>query len=135
MWHYTAQPVPGHPPGWLYAARREEPDTAPLWHPVGYCADHTPHPTEAQARECYRRWQQDHVVVPQPADPGNLPDWRPCRAPTGDYGRCGRLTRHAAVPPDAWPPAPLCGLHLTRGDAYAALTLTGPRATDHWTDP
>ena len=89
-------------------------------YPLGYCAEHEPHATEAEARECYARYQRDHIKF----DRGTW-SWTGCNAegcdnPTRSAARCG-----------AYKMVALCDEHLTTEHAIKALRLDEP-AGDAW---
>ena len=90
-------------------------------HPIGYCTEHAPHATEAEARECYARWQRDHVAK------GGRCSW------TGCYVRgCSNPAREGwHIEADAYSLAILCDEHDDREHAIEALGLNGP-AGDRW---
>lgn len=90
-------------------------------HPIGYCAEHAPHASEADARECYARWQRDHVQR------DGLWSWSTCRVP-----QCPNPSRHGwAIEGDPYSMAILCDEHDDREHAIEALGLNGP-AGDRW---
>ena len=100
-------------------------------HPLGYCADHEPHDTELEARECYARYQRDHIRLDR--GPTN---WQDCMAGrTGDRAttvRCPNPTKHYAdIEHDGYHLVPLCPDHMTVEEAVKALHLDGP-AGDAW---
>jgi hypothetical protein len=100
--------------GWHYvsASRRGG-------YPLGYCAEHSPHPTEVEARECYARWQRDHVRL------DGRCSWTSC-------SRCPNpANRYAYVEGDGYTSAALCDQHLTLEPAVQAMHLDGP-AGDAW---
>jgi hypothetical protein len=95
--------------GWHYTRMRD----GEVW-PLGDCANHPPHATEDEARDCYTRYLLDHQVHLD----GSWGDtWRHCRAEG-----CGKLTnRFGRV--GVWGIAntwPLCDAHRTR-EVIAAL--------------
>ena len=113
--------------GWHYvsASRRGG-------YPIGFCADHPPHPTEEEARACYTAYEVEKIQLGT-----QLGDWSGCAALVDTEGEgeqvpCDRPTKTAAVV--ATPHgtlAALCAAHLTLEDAVKALGLTGP-AGDAW---
>lgn len=89
-------------------------------HPIGYCAEHAPHATEHEARECYSRWQRDHVKLD--GKTSNWTDCRECKGPTKQYAR---------IEDDGYHLATLCAEHLTIDLAVKHLDLAGA-AGDSW---
>lgn len=90
-------------------------------HPIGYCAEHGPHDTEAEARECYGRYLRDQVRLDKPhtwswgtCDYG-LDSETPCKNPANNGAHSG-----------PWAMALLCDEHFNREDAVTALGLDGP---------
>jgi hypothetical protein len=120
MWHKTAVQLEAtelYPGGWHYAQ---------LWKsgggPIGYCRDHPPHETEAEARWCYTTYQRDNIVLD-----GAKYGWTSCEAkdcpnPT----QSGATIRH-----DGYATTALCPEHMNYPDAVTALGLEGP-AGDSW---
>lgn len=89
-------------------------------HPIGHCADHDPHPTESDARQCYARYQRDNIVLD-----ATLGSWTSCAI-------CGAPTKTAAkIRYNGFNIAPLCVDHLSTEHAAAALGL-GDTAGDSW---
>lgn len=91
-------------------------------HPIGYCRDHEPHPTEAEARECYGRYLRDSIRL----NAGSC-SWGGCTAkdcpnPTQAYASWGD---------DGYGMTPLCPEHMTVEGVIAAEQLEGP-AGDSW---
>jgi hypothetical protein len=86
-------------------------------YPIGYCADHEPHPTEAEARECYAKWRRDHVGLDI-----RYADWTGCAI-------CDAPTKKAAGVQYDYATAALCDEHLTHENAVTALHLD---AGDSW---
>lgn len=115
MRHHTAHQLPEG--GWHYASTHRRGG-----YPLGYCRDHEPHATEAEARECYSQWQRDHLVL-------NDGDW--------SWGNCevkgckNPANKAARIEGDAYLAASLCPEHMTREHAIAALDIGGP-AGDAW---
>lgn len=92
-------------------------------YPLGYCAEHAPHPTEDEARECYRRWQRDHIRLDVRSS-----SWHGCEAEG-----CDQPTRqHAGIEGDGYHGASLCPEHLTVEHAVKALGLDDDRVGDAW---
>lgn len=90
-------------------------------HPVGYCRDHAPHPTEAEARECYAQYQRDRV-----REHGTT-SWTNC-----SHAGCGAPARRRfEIEGDGYAAAVLCDEHATIENARTALRLDGP-AGDSW---
>lgn len=115
MRHYTAAQK-GDGPGWHYVSLGRTGG-----YPLGYCADHEPHPTEAEARECYARWQRDHVRL------GSKWSWTSCDMPD-----CPKpANRGAKIEGDGYHLATLCDEHLTVENAVIAMGLDQP-AGDSW---
>jgi hypothetical protein len=103
--------------GWHYVRANRRTGT----YPIGYCRDHGPHPTEAEARECYSAFRRDNVRF------GNLGDWSGCR-----IEGCDKPTkRFAAVRYDGFNCEPLCEDHETAEFAALALGLNAP-AGNSW---
>jgi hypothetical protein len=89
-------------------------------HPLGYCAEHAPHATETEARECFGQWQRDHVTLD-----GKLISWTDCRV-------ChGPTKQYASIEGDGYRLLPLCAEHLTKERAIAGLDIAGA-AGDAW---
>lgn len=115
MNHLTAAQK-GEGGGWHYVSLNRRTGGYPL----GYCAEHEPHPTEQEARECYGQWMRDHIVLD-----GRLSGWsdcRVCKGPTKKYAR---------VDGDGYRMATLCEAHLTQDDAVKQLHIEGA-AGDAW---
>ena len=97
------------------------------WHycvgqsPIGYCSEHSPHATEAEARECYGRWQRDHVVLDGKCS------WTSCRVKGCD----APANRYARIEGRGYDMATLCTEHLDIEHAVVALRIDGP-AGDSW---
>lgn len=91
-------------------------------HPIGYCAEHEPHPTEVEARECYSRWQREHITLNHRAS-----NWNSCRVKG-----CDNPARNIAeVEGDSYTMTILCDEHFTTEHAIQALHLDEP-AGDRW---
>lgn len=83
--------------GWHYIKLNKRSGTRP----VGYCADHPPHATEAEARECYRQYELDN------AREGKLSDQMlKCRV-CGEYTEGFMEVGHTQM-------VVLCDVHRTR---------------------
>lgn len=119
MRHLTAHQLPEG--GWHYASTHRRGG-----YPLGYCRDHEPHPTEAEARECYSQWQRDHLVL----DDGNW-SWGNCEHREGQTRCKSPANKAARIEGDGYQMALLCPEHMTRGHAIAALGIDGP-AGDSW---
>ncbi len=116
MQHHTAHKL-SDGSGWHYAATSRRGGR-----PLGYCAEHDPHATEAEARECYSRWLRDHIVF----DEGTW-SWSGCNAEG-----CDQPTRSAArVTGYDVNMATLCDQHLNAETAVKTLRLDAP-AGDAW---
>lgn len=103
--------------GWHYASASRRGG-----YPLGYCAEHAPHATEQEARECYARWQRDHVRLDV-----RLGNWSGC-----EVSGCDKPTKQGAeIQGDGYHLATLCEEHLTKEHAYEALGLSEP-AGDAW---
>lgn len=90
---------------------------------LGYCAEHEPHATEAEARECYRRWQCDNIVLGE----GKW-SWGSC-----EVRGCDNPARNGArIKGDGYHLALLCDEHNDREHAVVALGLEDDRAGDAW---
>lgn len=91
-------------------------------YPLGYCADHEPHATEAEARECYAQYQRDHIVLDAWKH-----NWCGC-----EVDGCGNPTKSSAkIEGDAYRMAALCPEHMSIEHAVKALGIDGP-AGDAW---
>jgi hypothetical protein len=116
MRHHTAAQK-GESGGWHYVSLSRHGG-----HALGYCAEHEPHVTEQDARECYAKYQRDRVRLD-----GQWADWTGCEV-TG----CDAPTKaHARIEGDGFHTASLCAEHLTREHAIDVLGLNGP-AGDAW---
>jgi hypothetical protein len=117
MRHHTAVPL-ADGSGYHYASVHPRRGGYPL----GYCAEHPPHPTEEEARECYAQYRRDHVALDNA-----LGDWSGC-----EVDDCDVPTKTAAtIRGDGFALAALCAEHLTHEHAVAVLKLDGP-AGDAW---
>lgn len=117
MRHLTAHQLPEG--GWHYASTHRTGG-----YPLGYCAEHEPHATEDEARECYRRWQRDHVKL----DDGGKWSWGNCHVKGCDNPARNGVT----IEGDGYALAFLCDEHHDREHALTALGLDGDRAGDAW---
>lgn len=119
MRHQTARQLErdGQIMGWHYVSASSRGG-----YPLGYCAEHPPHETEQQARECYAKYQRDHVRL----DRKTL-NWCGC-----EYQDCDKPTKTGAdIMYDGYHLAMLCEEHLTKDCAIEALGLSEP-AGDAW---
>lgn len=92
-------------------------------HPLGDCANHAPHATEAEARECYGEYLRSQVYL----DERGRWSWGGC-----DVKGCPNPSQRAArCRADAYVMAMLCDEHWTVEDAIKAMDLDGP-AGDSW---
>lgn len=90
-------------------------------HPVGYCAEHDPHPTELEARECFARYQREHVVA------GGKCSWSTCMV-----GDCKQPAENTwRIEGDGYALAVLCTDHNAAEHAIEVMHLNGP-AGDSW---
>ena len=117
MRHHTAAPLTDGS-GWHYASVHRSRGGYPL----GYCADHGPHPTADEARRCYRQWQRDHVGLDGKCSWTSC-DVKGCEKPANSYAR---------IDGDGYAMATLCEDHLTIRHALTALGLDGDLAGDAW---
>lgn len=114
--HWTAK-LRADGAGWHYVAGQI---------PLGYCADHGPHATEDEARECYARWQRDHVAIRKTSqwhncEHGKHPDR--CPNPANNVAEVrGQYMSDMSM---------LCDEHATLEHAIIALGLDQP-AGDCW---
>lgn len=86
--------------GWHYTTFNKRIGTFP----IGYCASHGPHPTEDDARRCYRDYELNERLRLDTT----LGDYNPCERPG-----CETLTNRA-VTIDGWPKWRLCDEHRTK---------------------
>lgn len=103
--------------GWHYASVNRRGG-----YPLGYCANHEPHPTELEARECYAQYQRDHVLLD-----GRSSNWGGCEVPGCD----APTKKHAHIEGDGYLLATLCDEHLTIEHAIEVFGLNEP-AGDAW---
>lgn len=86
--------------GWHYTTLNRRIGTFP----IGYCRDHEAHPTEDDARRCYRDYELNERLTLD----GTLGDWNPC-----EYPGCETLTnRDARI--GGWHGWRLCDGHRTK---------------------
>lgn len=117
MRHLTALPLAAGSGGWHYVSAGRKGA-----HPIGYCAEHGPHPTEDEARECYAQYMRDHVRLDCA-----YRDWSGC-----DVEGCDEPTKQGArIEHDAYRMALLCPAHLTVEDAVRVMHLDRP-AGESW---
>lgn len=121
MRHKTAAQQ-GEGGGWHYVSMNRRGG-----YPLGYCAEHEPHPTEAEARECYGRYLREQTI--------RLYDgtcsWTSCHARPNDQ-RCPNPTRgFASWGDDGYGMVPLCPEHMTVEHVIARARIAGP-AGDAW---
>lgn len=89
-------------------------------HPLGYCAEHEPHDTEIEARQCYAAYRRDNIRLDS-----TLGDWTGCRV-------CDAPAKAAAsIRYDGFHLEPLCAEHLNLATAISVLGLDLP-AGDAW---
>lgn len=109
--------------GWHYGCRNRRLGVRP----IGYCADHGPHPTEDEARQCYTQYQRDRVRLDGKCS------WTSCEAGRG-ASRCpDPANRYARIEGDGYAMASLCDQHMTLEAAYEALDLNSPAGDRWWT--
>lgn len=120
MRHKTAVELPDG--GWHYASAHRRGG-----YPLGRCAQHDPHPTEAEARECYGAYLREDTIR---LNAGAV-SWTSCLArPAGE--RCPNPTQaYATYGDDGYGMTPLCPTHMTTEDVIATAGLAGP-AGDAW---
>jgi hypothetical protein len=107
--------------GWQYVIGKGQGGT-----PIGRCAEHSPHATEAEARECYAEFVRDSIQL----DAYSV-SWTSCRARPGGQ-RCPEPTRSAArYGDDGYGTITLCPRHMTTQDVIEGARLAGP-AGDAW---
>lgn len=96
-------------------------------YPIGRCAGHPPHPTEAEARECYGAYVREDTIR---LNAGTV-RWTSCDHQT-DGTRCPDPTRQIAkYGDDGYGQVALCPAHMTVESVIAAAQLDGP-AGDAW---
>jgi hypothetical protein len=96
-------------------------------HPLGRCANHPPHLTEAEARECYGAYVREDTIKLDAYPLG----WTSCEARPGSV-KCSAPTKSAATyGDDGYGQVALCPEHMTRENVIAAAQLDGP-AGDAW---
>lgn len=85
--------------------------------PIGYCADHAPHATETEARECF----SSYLLTQLRAE--TYGDWTSCQYP---HNECGRPTKSGWGVPATLSSVALCEVHDSRELAIACLGLNKP---------
>jgi hypothetical protein len=96
-------------------------------HPIGRCADHPPHPTEAEARECYGAYVREDTIKLD----AYAVSWTSCEA-RPDGTRCANPAKSVATyGDDGYGQVSLCPDHMTAEKVIAAAQLGGP-AGDAW---
>lgn len=90
-------------------------------YPLGYCAEHDPHATEAEARECFGRWLRDHV-----REFGKT-SWTNCMLKGCD----APAQRRFEVEGEGYRLAVLCDEHASISNAITVMHLEGA-ACDSW---
>lgn len=119
MRHLTAAQK-GEGGGWHYVSMNRRGG-----HPIGYCADHEPHATEVEARECYNQYLRDNVIL-------NDGEWSWGGCDVREPEKCPNpANRAATIKGDGFRMALLCPEHMTMDHALKALHLEGP-AGDSW---
>lgn len=115
MRHLTAARK-GETGGWHYVSMNRRGG-----HPLGYCADHAPHETEAEARECYGQYLRDNITL------DGTCSWSSC-----EVKGCDNPARtFAGIKGDGYQMAVLCTDHLDHEHAVDTLQIAGP-AGDAW---
>lgn len=105
--------------GWHYASLSDRGG-----HPIGYCATHPPHATEAEARKCYQDYQRDRVRLSDQESSS----WSDC-----SIQGCGNpAKKEAHIEGDGYHSAVFCDEHFTLENAIKALHLDEPEAGDSW---
>lgn len=96
-------------------------------HPLGRCRDHAPHPTEAEARECYGAYVREDTIRLD----ADVITWTACSArPDGE--RCPNPTKTIArYGDDGYGQVALCPEHMTVDHVITTAQLGGP-AGDAW---
>ena len=94
-------------------------------YPIGLCRDHDPHPTQADARECYGRYVREHTIVLDVDPNARTGNWTTCAACDGP------ANRYARYGDDGYGWIALCLQHQTVDDVIEHARLAGP-AGDSW---
>jgi hypothetical protein len=96
-------------------------------YPLGRCANHPPHATEDDARECYGAFVREDTIR---LDAGTV-SWTSCEA-RPDGVRCPNPAKSIATyGDDGYGQTALCPEHMTVENVIAAAGLEGP-AGDAW---
>lgn len=96
-------------------------------YPIGACAEHPPHATEDEARECYGAWVRDNTIRLN----AGTSSWTSCQHRENGE-RCPDPTReYATYGDDGYGQVALCPQHMTVENVIAAAQLGGP-AGDAW---
>jgi hypothetical protein len=120
MRHHTALKL-ADGSGWHYVSASSRGG-----YPLGDCANHPPHATEDEARECYNAYRRGTIRL----DAGKC-SWTNCEA-VEDGSRCPNPTQaYARYGDDGYGQVALCPPHMTREHVIAAGHLDGP-AGDAW---
>lgn len=115
MWTKTAvhsDATESRPEGWHYAQ---------VWKdgggPIGFCAEHEPHPTEVEARECWSQWRREHIKFDRV-----IAGWTSC-----SREGCERPANHAAtIEGDPYVFVPLCAWDMNYRTVIEVLGLDQP---------
>lgn len=95
--------------------------------PLGRCRDHAPHPTEAEARDCYGAYVREDTIQLN----AYAVSWTSCEVRAGGT-RCPNPTKAVATyGDDGYGQVALCPEHMTAEDVIGAARLDGP-AGDAW---
>ena len=116
MRHLTARQK-GDGGGWHYVSLGSQGG-----YPLGYCAEHEPHATETEARECYAAWVRDSIEMDR-----RTTNWTDCEVPGCDQPTKG-LAEYAR---DGYHAVSLCPAHMTREAVIELCGLDKP-AGDAW---
>lgn len=115
MRHKTAARK-GEDGGWHYVSMSRHGG-----HPLGYCRDHEPHATEAEARKCYGQFVRDSIQL----NAEQYVHWTDCAI-------CGAPTKSGAkYGDDGYGGVSLCLMHMSKESVVLAAQLDGP-AGDAW---
>lgn len=108
--------------GWHYGM-----STRDGGYPIGRCADHPPHPTELEARECYGAYVRDDTIRLD----AHACSWTSCQHRENGK-QCPHPTQAVATyGDDGYGQVALCPDHMTVENVVAAAQLGGP-AGDAW---
>jgi hypothetical protein len=95
--------------------------------PIGYCAEHEPHPTEHEARECYAAYLREKTIKLHVGTGG----WTSCQGRSAGV-RCPNPTQEfARYGDDGYGMVPLCRDHMTVEQVVEYAHLDSP-AGDAW---